>query len=133
MLFSLLKSVQNLLVLSFLSATTIGKLWGDLDECVLFAFNILTALSTIGCLTKGFLYGLNLIGGWLVVSILILIVLILPKSVSFCEQINILFYELSIFLHLFSFTNGPSFSQLNNFINIANKKHKRTYLVYLFL
>ena len=42
-----------------------------------------TALSTVGCLAKGVLYGLNLIGGWLPVSILMLIVLVFPKLVSF--------------------------------------------------
>ena len=59
----------------FLSTTTIGKLQGALEGCIMFAANIsFTALSTVGCLAKGILYGHNLIGGWLPVSILILIV-----------------------------------------------------------
>ena len=66
MLFSFHKSVQNLLVPSFLSTITIGKLQGDLGGCLMFAANIsFTALSTIGLFTKRVLYGLNLIGEWL--------------------------------------------------------------------
>ena len=76
------------------STITIGKLKGDLGGCIMFAANIsFTALSTIGCLAKGVLYGLSLIGGRLLVSILILIVMVLPKSLSFfCKEICILFH-----------------------------------------
>ena len=74
MLFNFLKSVQNILVPSFLSMTTIGKLQGDVDGHIIFADNMsFTVLSTTGCVAKGVLYGLNLIGEWLSVSILILI------------------------------------------------------------
>ena len=54
MLFSFVKSVQNLLVPSFLSTTAIVNLWGGLYGCIIFGANIsATALSTIGCLAKG--------------------------------------------------------------------------------
>ena len=83
-MFNFLKSGQNLLVPSFLSMTIVGKIQGDLDGCIILAANMsFTALSTIGCSAKGVLYGLNLIDGWLPVSIPILIVLVFPKSVSF--------------------------------------------------
>ena len=86
MLFSFLKQVQNLFVPSFLSTTITGKLHSDLNACM-FAANIeFTALSTTGHLAKGVLYGLNLIGGWPQMSILILIVLVFPKSVSLPAQ-----------------------------------------------
>ena len=87
MLFSFLKSLQNLLVPSFLSMTTIGKIQGDLGGHIIFAANIsFTALSTIGCLAKGVLYGLSLKGGRLPVSLVILIVLVFTKSVSFSAK-----------------------------------------------
>ena len=87
MLFSFLKSVQNVSVLSILSTTTTGKLQGDLDGCTIFAAHIsFTVLSTIRHLAKGALYGLNLIGGWLPVSKLNLIVLVFPKSVFFLQR-----------------------------------------------
>ena len=81
MWFSFLISVQNLLVPSFLSVNhyrEVPGLSGWMHN--IFAANIsFTALSTIGCLAKGVLYGLNLTGGWSSVSIHILIVLVLPK------------------------------------------------------
>ena len=87
MLFNFLKSVQNLLVPSFLSTTTTGNLQSYLDGYIIFAANIsLTTLSTIGYLAKGVLYGFNLIGGWLPVSILILTVLVFSKSLSFSTK-----------------------------------------------
>ena len=56
-----------------LSIISIGKLQGYLDGYIILAADVsYTALSTIGCLAKGVLYHLNLIGGWLPVSILIL-------------------------------------------------------------
>ena len=80
MLFNFLKSVQNLLVQSFLSVTTTKKLQGDLDGHIKFAADIsFIALSTTEHLAKGVLYGLNLIGGWLPVSKLILIMLVFHK------------------------------------------------------
>ena len=87
MTLSFLKSVQNLLVPSFLSTTTINKLWGDLDGHVIFAANIsITALSIIGCLATGVQYGLNLIAGWLPLSILILIVLPFQSQCPFLQR-----------------------------------------------
>ena len=54
---------------------------------MIFAANVsFMALSTIGCLAKGVLYGLNLIGEWIPVSILILTVCVFPKSVSFSAK-----------------------------------------------
>ena len=86
-LFSFLRSVQNLLVPSILSTTTIERLQGDHDGHIMFATNIsFTALSTIRCFTKGVLYSVNFIGGWLPVSIHIIIVLVFPKSVSLFLQ-----------------------------------------------
>ena len=71
MLTSFLKYAKNLSVPSVLSETT-GKFLDDLDECIIFAANIsFTAFPTIGCLAKGVLYGLNPIGGWVPVSILL--------------------------------------------------------------
>ena len=87
MLFSFLKSVQNLLVSSFLSTPTIGKLQGDMDGQIIFTANIsFTALSTIACLAKGVLHSLNLMHGWLIVLILILGVLDFPRPVSFSAK-----------------------------------------------
>ena len=62
-MFNFLKSVQNLIIPSLLSTTTIEKLQSYLDGCIMFAANIIfTVLSATGCLTKGVLYDLNLIG-----------------------------------------------------------------------
>ena len=63
-------------------------------------------MSTTACLAKEVLYGLNLIGGWLPVSILILIVLFSPKSVLFSAEINILFYYI---LNCFSMINRNNY------------------------
>ena len=57
-----------------------GQLQGDPDGCTVFAASILfTALSTNEHLAKRVLCGLNLIGGWLPVSILFLILLVFPN------------------------------------------------------
>ena len=119
MLFNFLMSVQNLLVPSFLSMTIIGKLQGDLDGHITFAANIsFTALATIWCLAKGVLYGLNLIGGWLPVSIFILIILGLPWSVSFfCKEIYNLFYLIFKWFSMINRYNYPLFQVI-----------KRTYI-----
>ena len=59
-----LKSVQNLLDPFFLSTTTMGKLQGDLEGCIMLAANISSiALSTIFLLAKGVLYGFSFMGG----------------------------------------------------------------------
>ena len=96
MLFSFLKSIQNLLVVSLFVLVvkrTIGKLQGDLDGCMIFAANMsFTTMSKIGCLAKGVLYGLNSRDECLPVSIIILIVLVPPKSVSFSAEVYSLFY-----------------------------------------
>ena len=69
MLFSFLQSIQNLLMQSLLSATIIGKSQGDLEGCIIFAADIsFTAMSTIGHIAKGVLYGFSFIGGWLPVQ-----------------------------------------------------------------
>ena len=86
MLFSFLKSVQNLLMPSFLSTTTLGKLQGDLDRCIIAANISFTALSSTGCLAKGVLYGLNFIGRWLPVSIFMVFVLVFPVYVFFSAK-----------------------------------------------
>ena len=69
--------------------TSTGKLQGDLHGCIIFAANMsFTVLCIIEHLEKGVLYGFNLIGGWLPVSILntTLIILVIPKSVSFSAK-----------------------------------------------
>ena len=53
---SFLKSVQNLFDPSFLSTTTIGKLQGDLEGCIILAASISSiALSTVALFEKGVL------------------------------------------------------------------------------